>query len=87
MCTGRSKIQQLAMEMRWLFFGMCGGGPYVLLWDRWTELYGRGLDAFYPVADTKSAVRDHDGQRGVVSGDTKIAMNGYGGPRAVSRPA
>ena len=23
------------------------------VWDRWIELYGRGLDAFYPVADTE----------------------------------
>ena len=23
------------------------------VWDRWVELYGRGLDAFYPVADTQ----------------------------------
>lgn len=23
------------------------------VWDRWTELYGSGLDAFYPVADTE----------------------------------
>src|SRR3981081_950942 len=23
------------------------------VWDRWVELYGRGLDAFYPVADTE----------------------------------
>jgi hypothetical protein len=22
------------------------------VWDRWVELYGRGLEAFYPVADT-----------------------------------
>ena len=22
------------------------------VWDRWIELYGRNLDAFYPVADT-----------------------------------
>jgi hypothetical protein len=21
-------------------------------WDKWVELYGRNLDAFYPVADT-----------------------------------
>ena len=23
------------------------------VWDRWIELYGKGLDAFYPVADTE----------------------------------
>ena len=23
------------------------------VWDKWVELYGRGLDAFYPVADTE----------------------------------
>ena len=23
------------------------------VWDRWIELYGRNLDAFYPVADTE----------------------------------
>ena len=22
------------------------------VWDKWIELYGRNLDAFYPVADT-----------------------------------
>jgi len=23
------------------------------VWDKWVELYGRNLDAFYPVADTE----------------------------------
>ena len=23
------------------------------VWDKWIELYGRNLDAFYPVADTE----------------------------------
>jgi hypothetical protein len=36
------------------------------VWDRWIELYGRNLDAFYPVADTfggGSAVIDYRGVR------------------------
>ena len=38
------------------------------VYDRWVELYGATLDAFYPVADTEiGRLGSDDGQRGVLS--------------------
>ena len=40
------------------------------VWDKWIELYGRNLDAFYPVVDTEiGLLRVPDGQRGLVPGE------------------
>jgi len=37
------------------------------VWDKWIELYGRNLDAFYPVADTAiGRLGFPDGERGLL---------------------
>jgi hypothetical protein len=55
------------------------------VWDRWVELYGDGLDAFYPVADTEigrlgvmmaNEASYSENARGLALGGCEVAYRG-----------